>query len=75
MNQCKFLGNYEFKEQYDIYDGDALIADIGGYLGLLLGLSLFTIFQFFLSGILRAKDYLIKGKKTDLCVRDGVTTK
>lgn len=31
--------------QYWIYDFDAFIADIGGYLGLLLGQSLFGVHQ------------------------------
>ena len=32
-------GEYEKKEHYFIYDGNTLIADIGGYLAMLLGLS------------------------------------
>ena len=38
-------GEYEKKEHYFIYDGNTLIADIGGYLGLLLGFSIFSIFK------------------------------
>ena len=34
---------YTLKDQYIVYDGNSLIADIGGYLGLLLGHSLFSI--------------------------------
>ena len=33
-------GQYDEKEQYVIYDSDSLIADVGGYMGLLLGMSL-----------------------------------
>ena len=33
--------------QYWLYDFDAFIADVGGYLGLLLGQSLFGAHQFF----------------------------
>ncbi len=34
---------YTLKDQYYVYDGNSLIADIGGYLGLLLGHSIFSI--------------------------------
>jgi hypothetical protein len=30
-------GNYDVSEQYPIYDANSLFADVGGYLGLLLG--------------------------------------
>ena len=36
-------GNYELKEQYFIYDGNALIADIGGYFCMFLSLNRFLI--------------------------------
>ncbi len=39
-------GTYEVREQYFIYDGNTFIADIGGYLGLLLGHSILSIVQF-----------------------------
>ena len=45
--QC-FPGKFEKKEQYFIYNGNALIADIGGYLGLLLGFSVYSIFKYFI---------------------------
>ena len=48
------------KEQYFIYDGNALIADIGGYLGLLLGLSIFGIFNSFMEESARVKDMVQK---------------
>ena len=38
-----FTGEYEKKEHYFIYDGNDLIADIGGYMGLLLGFSIYGI--------------------------------
>ena len=47
---CFFPGKFEKKEQYFIYNGNALIADIGGYLGLLLGFSIYSIFKFFIEG-------------------------
>ena len=40
-------GEYEKKEHYFIYNGNTLIADIGGYLSLLLGFSIFSIFKSF----------------------------
>ena len=51
------------KEQYFIYDENALIADIGGYLGLLLGHSILSIFQTLVAGILRAANSLRLSKK------------
>ncbi len=36
-------GKYEEKEEYFIYTTDSFIADVGGYLGLLLGHSIFSI--------------------------------
>ena len=38
-------GHYEEKEQYIIYDSNSMIADIGGYMGLLLGYSLLSIYE------------------------------
>ena len=38
-------GMYELKEQYVIYGPDSLIADVGGYMGLLLGCSLLGLCQ------------------------------
>ena len=40
-----FSGEYEKKEHYFIHDGNHLIADIGGYMGLLLGFSIYGIFK------------------------------
>ena len=36
---------YKVMEQYEIYDYNSFIADVGGFLGLFLGSSLFGIFQ------------------------------
>ena len=47
------------KEQYFIYDGKNLLADIGGYLGLLLGLSIFGIFNSFMESSAGAKDVVL----------------
>ena len=37
--------SYEEKEQYMIYDMDSFVADIGGYMGLLLGSSLLSLYM------------------------------
>ena len=42
-----FSGEYEKKEHYFIYDGNDLIADMGGYMSLLLGFSIYGIFRSF----------------------------
>ena len=36
---------YEEKEQYIIYDTNSFIADVGGYMGLLLGSSLLSLYN------------------------------
>ena len=36
---------HEEKEQYLIYDFDSFIADVGGYLGLLLGFSILSLYH------------------------------
>merc|ERR1711879_731855 len=36
---------YDVKEQYVVYDSADLFADVGGYLGLLLGYSLLSIYD------------------------------
>ena len=45
---------HEVREHYRIYDRNSFIADIGGYLGLLLGHSLFGIYC-------AVKDYICAG--------------
>ena len=39
-------GRYELKEQFRVYDGDSFVADVGGYMGLLLGHSVVSIYRF-----------------------------
>ena len=36
-------GQYEVRDQYRIYDEGSFVADVGGYLGLLLGHSIFSM--------------------------------
>jgi hypothetical protein len=38
-------GRYIEKKQYLIYDNNSMIADIGGYLGLLLGYSILSLYN------------------------------
>ena len=38
-------GRYEEREQYVVYDSDSFIADVGGFLGLLLGHSMLSLYQ------------------------------
>ena len=38
-------GEYDFVEEYYIYNWGSFIADVGGYLGLLLGYSLLSMYQ------------------------------
>ena len=38
-------GSFVEKEQYLIYDWDSFIADVGGFLGLLLGWSLYSVYH------------------------------
>ena len=45
---------HEVREHYQIYDGNSFIADIGGFLGLLLGHSLFGIYTM-------GEDYIFSG--------------
>ena len=38
-------GSYQEMEQYVVYDFDSFIADIGGFMGLLLGCSVFSLYN------------------------------
>ena len=38
-------GSYDEKKQYYIYDLSSFIADVGGYMGLLLGCSIFGLYM------------------------------
>ncbi len=55
-------GKHELKEQYVLYDFNAFIADIGGYLGLLLGHSLLSIYHSAYSWCQTKKDRVRAGK-------------
>ena len=43
---------YNLNEEYLVYDWDLFTADIGGYLGLILGFSLFSVYQMLATNIL-----------------------
>ena len=55
-------GEFDLTEEFYIYDYTSFIADVGGYLGLLLGYSLLSIYQAFMTWIQTCKrgvlDYL-----------------
>ncbi len=62
-------GRYMSTEQYVIYDTNAYIADIGGYLGLLLGHSLMSLYQMGTEKIVRCcRGFYAKKKTRDACV-------
>ena len=39
------VGSYQEMEQYLLYDSDSFIADVGGFMGLLLGFSVLSIYN------------------------------
>ena len=43
---------YNLNEEYLVYDWDLFTADIGGYLGLILGFSLFSVYQIVATNIM-----------------------
>ena len=52
-------GQYEDREQYVVYDTDSFIADVGGFLGLLLGHSMLSLYQL-------GAQWLADGKKVEM---------
>ena len=48
-------GFYEEKEEYMLYDLDSFVADIGGFMGLLLGCSVFSLYKDMASMVDRTK--------------------
>ena len=56
-------GRYEEREQYVVYDSDSFIADVGGFLGLLLGHSMLSLYQL-------CAQWIAEGKKINkVCSR------
>ena len=53
-------GSYQEIEEYIVYDTGSFIADVGGYLGLLLGYSLLSIYQDITKWIMSSKIWKIK---------------
>ena len=51
-------GSYEVKEQYLLYDYDSFIADVGGFMGLLLGCSVFSLYQELADMVVRSTNCL-----------------
>ena len=48
-------GQYDEREQYIIYDYNSFIADVGGYMGLLLGMSMQGMFEM-------VEDWLVRSR-------------
>ena len=61
---CRYFVN----EQYYTYDSKSLVADFGGYLGLLLGSSLLTFYDLFKSWT----SIIVNGIKKKMCQKSGV---
>ena len=53
------ISNMKFSTQYKIYDLNSLIADVGGYLGLLMGHSLLSLYN----GLAAAYDKVTSKRK------------
>jgi hypothetical protein len=45
LNLFQFAPDVKIYSYFQIYTGDNLVADIGGYRGLFLGLSVFSLFE------------------------------
>ena len=53
--EWKYMNSdYIVRQEYLTYDINSLIADVGGYLGLLLGYSVLSIYQWLVGGIHKA---------------------
>ena len=61
-------GQYNLHEEYHVYDWGSLIADIGGYMGLLLGHSFLSMYHVSVAYMVRAynmiRDSAAKSKET-----------
>ena len=55
-------GQYELAEEYYLYNIDVLIPDIGGYLGLILGCSLLSMYKMFTQWLFDCKKWLLNSK-------------
>ena len=56
-------GEYHLIEEHFLYDTWNFIPDVGGYLGLLLGYSLLSLYHVFAQWLIDAKQKLMVGKK------------
>ena len=55
-------GEYDLIEEYYIYNWGSFIADVGGYLGLLLGYSLLSMYHVLTQWFVVAKQWLLNSK-------------
>ena len=53
-------GSYEEKEEYLLYDSHSFIAEIGGFLGLLLGWTLYSIYDQMVDLMVRLKNIMTR---------------
>ena len=53
-------GEYELGEEYYIYNWGSFVADIGGYLGLLLGSSILSMYHMTTPLLIKQKNWLVK---------------
>ena len=61
-------GEYEVTEEYYVYDMDSFIPDVGGYMGLLLGYSLLSMYHMFTQCLLDYTQWLLNLKLVKLFV-------
>ena len=61
--ECRILdSSYKVEEQFRLYELDSFIADVGGFMGLLLGISLLSIYK--------AVEHCIKKLIRSFCIKD-----
>ncbi len=51
---------HDLRQEYIVYDGNSFIADVGGFLGLLLGYSILGIFE----SIVKLQTHLLQAQRT-----------
>ena len=60
------IGEHDVIEEYFLYDFDSFIPDVGGYLGLLLGYSLLSMYHTFTQWLTIAKQWLLNSTKCEI---------
>ena len=67
-------GEYRLAEEYYLYDMDSFIPDVGGYLGLLLGYSLLSMYHMVTQWLVIAKQWLLNSRFKEMKRADNVLT-